>query len=187
MKRLSRVITTVFNVLFWITLISLLFVVIVTLFSRFSGQSGIAFGNYGFGRIVSGSMEPDIPTGSFILIHKEDPSEFQVGDVITFYSDDPTVPENTPVSHAIVAIETDENGDIVFTTKGTANVEADIYPVSEEAVIGRVVFSSLVIGNLVGLTQTPYVLPILILLLFISMIQSLIDVVKQLLAIQKES
>ncbi len=187
MKRLSRVITSIFNVLFWITLITLLFVVIVTLFSRITGQGGIVFGNYGFGRIVSGSMEPQIPTGSFILIHKEDPSNLAIGDVITFYSDDPTVPENMPVSHAIVAIETDEKGNISFTTKGTANVEPDIYPVSDDAVIGRVVYSSLAIGNLVGLTQKPYLFPILILLLIISMFQSAIDVVKQFLALSKES
>ena len=82
----------------------------------------------------------------------------------------------------ILRIETDENGSMRFITKGTANPAEDEYPVFEDDIIGKVVFTSSSIGSLIKISQSPYIYPVLILLLFVSMIQSILDVIKQYVA-----
>lgn len=46
-------------------------------------------GGYTVFRITTGSMRPSYDTDTLILVKKTDPSQIQVGDVISFYSADP--------------------------------------------------------------------------------------------------
>ena len=47
--------------------------------------------------VVSGSMEPEIPVDSLILVKPVDPSTLEEGDIIAFYD------ENSIVCHRVVA------------------------------------------------------------------------------------
>lgn len=82
--------------------------------------------------ILTDSMEDSIPAKSYIQIRKVDPSEIQVGDVITFYSDDPIL-RGCLNTHRVVEIA--EDG-ATFITKGDANFVNDVYPVRAESVVG---------------------------------------------------
>lgn len=87
--------------------------------------------------IVTGSMEPNVPVGS-VLITKEQ-SEYEVGDVITFQSNDSAI-AGSPNTHRIIAIETDADGNPVYRTKGDANRVPDAEGVAFDAVYGKMVF-----------------------------------------------
>lgn len=136
-------------------------------------------------RVLTGSMEPAIPEGSLLLIKKTDPSALQVGDVISFYSKDPSL--NGEVNtHRIMEIE-EENGTYLFTTKGDANNVKDIYGTLGSDVIGKVVFSSLFLGKIVRLLSNPLIfLPVVILPLTIIIITNLIRSMKLARKIAKE-
>ncbi len=175
------------NTLFVVVIVAFVTVTIITVLSGINmRQDRLLFGSFGFGRVVTGSMEPDIPTGSFVLIQKAEPASLKEGTVIMFRSEDPSVPENTPVCHQIIRIETDENGTTRYITKGTANPIEDTFPVYDEDIIGVVEYSSLLIGKIVGLAQSSYIYPVLILLLAVSLIQSAVDVIRQVIALSKE-
>ncbi len=81
--------------------------------------------------VLSGSMEPVIPTGS-LLYTDTHAQTYQTGDIITFQAG-----EDTVVTHRIESIS--EEGE--FTTKGDANENADLKKISEEDIIGRYLFS----------------------------------------------
>ena len=49
--------------------------------------------------ILSGSMEPEYPVGALIYVKEIDPSEVEVGDVITY-----VLPNETPATHRVVSI-----------------------------------------------------------------------------------
>lgn len=89
-----------------------------------------------FGReplvVLSPSMEPAVPMGSLVLVHREPASRVRVGDVITFRRLD-----GERISHRVVAIEPSAAGP-VFRTKGDANATRDVAPVPAGAVVGRV-------------------------------------------------
>ena len=66
--------------------------------------------------VLSGSMEPTLPTGSVIYYHPVEESDLKVGDIVTFKLKD----NKTLVSHRITSIN---NG--IIQTKGDANNSVD--------------------------------------------------------------
>lgn len=92
---------------------------------------------YGLLRIVSGSMEPAYPVGTYIVVKRTPPKELQTGDVITFYSPDQAL-HGMPNTHRIKEIRI-TGGKYSFKTQGDANPAADWTEVPEEKLIGKVV------------------------------------------------
>lgn len=88
--------------------------------------------------IISGSMEPAIPVGSLVIAGTEDCESIEVGDIIMYRSG------NTPITHRVVWNDT-ENRKI--HTKGDANLQEDMYPVSYNLVIGKVLVHVPYLGN----------------------------------------
>ena len=85
-------------------------------------------------RVLTSSMEPVIPENTCIIIKEIDPDQLEVGDIITFMSDDPNI-QGYYNTHRIYEIRR-ENGHKVFITKGDAIAEPDEYPVYEDMVAG---------------------------------------------------
>ena len=96
--------------------------------------------------VLTGSMEPEIREGSFIVAKEVPFDELKVGDTISFVSHDPDI-EGMINSHKIYSIDTNEEGIVAITTKGAANPEPDDYKVYEEDIKGRVVYTSYAIGR----------------------------------------
>lgn len=97
--------------------------------------------------VQSGSMEPSIKTGGVVVIKPMD--TYGVGDVITFGPRSKTKP---PTTHRIVEVKADGN----FLTKGDANEDGDIRPVSRYEVIGQVLFTVPYVGYAVAAAQKPW-------------------------------
>lgn len=113
-------------------------------------------------RVMTGSMEPEIPENSLLVVKKTPPEDIAPGDVISFFSPDPML-EGAVNTHRVVRIEK-ESGRIRFITKGDANVIEDTYPTDASALVGRVVFKSYGLGKVVSLLSNPLVFGIIILL-----------------------
>lgn len=114
-----------------ITTTLLFIVLLVTLFSviamRASGGEAAVFGHQ-LKSVLSGSMEPEIQTGSIIAIDVADAQNtFQKGDVITFQTNDDAL-----VTHRITEV-----ADGQYVTKGDANDAPDVEPVTQESIIGE--------------------------------------------------
>lgn len=92
--------------------------------------------------VISGSMEPAIPTGSVVYVKETDASEIQKNDVIAFYSSEDT---GAIITHRVVQNRV-VSGE--FITKGDANEKEDVTPVSYERFIGKVVVSIPFLGSI---------------------------------------
>jgi len=97
----------------------------------------------GFFLITSGSMEPNIPVGSLILVMEVPADKIKAEDVITFFS----IGRREIVTHRVREVIHDESG-YVYITRGDAN-NVDDHPLDYERVIGRVLVS---IPNMSSLT-----------------------------------
>ena len=82
--------------------------------------------------VVSGSMEPTIPTGSIIYSKQTDPALLEPGDIIVFKDE---AHGTTPITHRVV---TNDPSARTITTKGDANENEDINPVTYDSVVGKV-------------------------------------------------
>ena len=92
--------------------------------------------------VISGSMEPAIPTGSLVYVRYAEPETILPEDVIAYYdSRDPAA----VVTHRVVE---NKFSDCEFITKGDANKANDIQPVSYRNVLGRVEASIPVLGTI---------------------------------------
>ena len=83
-------------------------------------------------KVVTGSMEPSIHTGDYIIIEKTPVSELKTGDIISFYSEEEDI-KGKLVTHRIISI----NEDGSFVTKGDANDEADSLSIREDQIAGK--------------------------------------------------
>lgn len=102
---------------------------------------------YGFGlyTVLTGSMEPTIPTGSLMLVRSVEPGSISRGDILTFRVDSGEV-----VTHRVTKVAEED-----IVTKGDAN-NAEDTPIHYGQVIGRAVLWLPGAGALPGILKTPY-------------------------------
>jgi len=91
--------------------------------------------------IVSGSMTPELPVGSIVYAKQTAPETIGTGDIIVFYGGHDG---DAVVTHRVVENCRDEKE---FVTKGDANADNDVTPVSYVKLIGKVVFDLPGIGK----------------------------------------
>lgn len=115
-KVLVKTVSYLISVVLFCSMVVLLGLVFIT---HSTGENKI-FG-YQIHTVHSGSMEPEIKTGSIIIVKEvEDKTGLQVGDVITFYQSFDRI-----VTHRIVEVV--HSGEhVLYRTKGDNNPEPDL-------------------------------------------------------------
>ena len=103
-----------------------------------------AFG-YNIYTVISGSMEPAIPVGSLVYVKYQEPESIEKKDIIAFYGSNDS---SSIITHRVV-YNKKLSGE--FVTKGDANKEKDMNPISYNQYMGKVVLMIPVIG---GVAQT---------------------------------
>lgn len=132
-------------------IVALIVIAVLSFGSRIPALSSMGFR---FFSVVSGSMEPTIPTGSLILAGKFDISQLKEGDIITYNKGtEETQKNNSIVTHRIVSVAQSEkkaniageNGEMIegqpvqvyeIKTKGDANKDEDGYTVTPGEILG---------------------------------------------------
>lgn len=84
--------------------------------------------------ILTGSMRPDLPIGTLVVMKPVDATDIGVGNVVTYQlkSGEPTV-----VTHRVVAVGFDSDGTRIFTTQGDANNSPDAKKVIPAQIKGK--------------------------------------------------
>ncbi|MFC4766515.1 signal peptidase I SipW [Effusibacillus consociatus] len=125
-KWISRITTGVLSTILLMTLT-------MTVSARFYGGIPKIFG-YELLTVLSGSMEPSIHTGSIIAIRPTgDPTNFQVGEVITYRS---LEEKNSLITHRILEVK-GSGPQVEYVTKGDNNASQDPKPISAANVVGQ--------------------------------------------------
>ena len=120
------------NIVFWLaTLLVLVAIVFIAL---------PLLGGLEYRTIISGSMEPEIPVGSLVIIEKVKDEDIKIGDVVTFY-----LSGETTVTHKVVGYDLSQDA---LITHGVANDEGTNEYTPFDNVLGRVVFTVPWIGRL---------------------------------------
>lgn len=155
----------------------------------FSGISRAVSGtNLPFAAVMSGSMEPTIPTGSLLFIKKVSGAEIVAGDkpfgdVIVFYFPNTKITDYllfavyNPMAWSHRAIDKKEiNGKYYILTKGDANIYPDENPydptswVPEDRVVGKVIWYAPYLGYPFIWMKNPFLLVGVVLILIILII-----------------
>jgi signal peptidase I len=101
-------------------------------------QVGVALrsllSSYRLFTVISGSMEPTLPTGCIIVVNTNKGTLFTAGDIITFHD------QNEFITHRIINLDYDDA--FYYQTHGDANLKPDAEKISHQRVLGRVVFAT---------------------------------------------
>lgn len=99
--------------------------------------------------VVSGSMEPAIPTGSLVYVKEAEAADIQENEVIAYYSD---TDSGAIITHRVVKNQVVSGR---FITKGDANEQEDPMPVPYDRLMGKVVFSLPKLGRILAIMTEP--------------------------------
>lgn len=169
-----------------VIIVGLVAIAVLSFGSRVPALSNMGFR---FFSVISGSMEPTIPTGAVIMVDSVDADQLKVDDVITYQKQNQETGEQSIVTHRINSINNyqrvqeikdEATGEVstqtveVFelTTKGDANQEADGYVVYPGEVLGVYQWHVPKLGYLVNFIQSAkgfiavVVIPALILIIW---------------------
>lgn len=153
-KIFSRVMSAISVLIFLFGL-----VVFVSVLNATAGKVPSVFG-FSVLQVSTGSMEPEIETGSVIVVKRTDIESLKKGDVISFYSTDKNI-DGKVNTHRIEKIEytVGTTREPIFTTKGDANALVDNEKVYSANVIGKVVYDlGTVSGSFISVFQNPNVI-----------------------------
>ena len=129
-----------------ITLTILLFIIIpFVVFTLITSKTPIIKNISSF-VVLTGSMQPTIPTGSVIYTQRQ-PS-YKKGDVVAFKSG------NVNVTHRIVKV-LNTDGNISYQTKGDANNTPDSKTILASEILGKQMFFIPYVGHAIIFLQTP--------------------------------
>ena len=94
--------------------------------------------------VTSGSMRPTIKTGAVVMVKPV--HSYKVRDIITFQNGPG---EKDIVTHRIMSRQGDE-----FTTQGDANNVADMKPIKEEQILGKVIWNVSYVGYVANFARS---------------------------------
>jgi signal peptidase len=83
--------------------------------------------------VGSGSMQPSLDVGDIAIVISTDPNQIEVGDIIQYWKQDEMI------LHRVIETRKTETGK-TFITKGDANTEPDLDPVTPTQIRGKLIF-----------------------------------------------
>lgn len=154
---LDIIVANVITLIFILTFLLMVFFVYCSMTNRMPTVFG-----YHMLRVVTGSMDPTYPEGSYIVVKSTDTDKLKVGEVISFYSRDEAIAGQVN-THRIKEIK-NNNGTKSFVTKGDANPTQDPVEVQPEDIVGKVIAHANIIDGIGKAIRNPWVYLIIVII-----------------------
>ena len=118
-KTIYKVMTVIGTVL-CIILIPILIINCTLIIKSYTNKGEVpSFGSRFPMIVLTDSMYPEIESGDLIICKQVEAEEVKAGDIICFF--DPSGNGTSTVTHRVMEVTKDENGDLAWVTKGDAN------------------------------------------------------------------
>ena len=150
----KKIIKTVLIILYQILVIMALILTMVIVLQRISANNQ-SIGGYKIFRVITGSMEPEYEVGEVVISKEVNPKDIKVGDDIVYLG---RVGEYSGkiIMHNVVAVDTDENGDLIFHAKGLQSNSVEDPQIREDQIYGVVTYTSSILTILYDLATNIY-------------------------------
>lgn len=150
----KKIIKTVLIILYQILVIMALILTMVIVLQRISANNQ-SIGGYKIFRVITGSMEPEYEVGEVVISKEVNPKDIKVGDDIVYLG---RVGEYSGkiIMHNVVAIDTDENGDLIFHAKGLQSNSVEDPQIRKDQIYGVVTYTSSILTILYDLATNIY-------------------------------
>ena len=167
---MEKVVKIVSKILYQILVIICLVVAAVIILQKVT-DSNRSIAGYRIFRVITGSMEPEYDVGEVVISKEVDPKSIKVGDDIVYLGAYGEY-NGKIVMHSVIAIDTDENGNLNFHAKGLHSSSVEDPQIKDSQIYGVVKFKSGILTVLYKLATNIYslfvIISILVLNVFIS-------------------
>ena len=157
---MKKVVKIVFKILYQILVILCLIVAAIIIFQKIS-DSNRSIAGYRIFRVITGSMEPEYQVGEVVISKEVNPTTIKVGDDIVYLGRYGEY-NGKIIMHSVVAIDTDENGNLNFHAKGLHTSSVEDPQIKADQVYGVVKFKSGILTVLYKLATNIYSLFVII-------------------------
>jgi|AntRauTorcE11897_2_1112592.scaffolds.fasta_scaffold00001_510 signal peptidase len=181
MKKIKKIWSIVDKVIMFLLITFIIVAIISSIFFTYNKSQNkmVNLFGYSFAYVLTGSMEPTLNVGDAILIKDVDANNIQVDDIVTYKSTEGVLSGNY-VTHRVVEIN-EENGQLIFTTKGDANNSIDTEIITADKIHGVFQRKLVIIKYLLSVFTNVYVFMIFIIApLFISLFMQLVNFIVEL-------
>lgn len=148
MNKIKTVMRIIWSCCGTLLVAAVLLLAVLNFLSKPSGDG--LFGYKGY-TVISGSMEPTLKVGDYVVVKAEDFDQLQVGEIITFED------EGMMVTHRIISI-TDEG----IQTRGDHNTVNDMKQVTEDKFVGRMAVHIPYLGHVMIWMQNPLIFAVVL-------------------------
>ena len=167
---MEKVVKIISKILYQILIIVCVLIAAVIILQKVS-NSNKSIAGYRIFRVITGSMEPEYDVGEVVISKEVDPKSIKVGDDIVYLGSYGEY-SGKIIMHEVVAIDTDENGNLNFHAKGLHSSSVEDPQIKESQIYGVVKFKSGILTVLYKLATNIYslfvIISILVLNVFIS-------------------
>ena len=125
------------NILYTIFFIIVILMLIVVIMQRATDNS-IAFGGFRMFTVATGSMVPQYEVGDVLISREIAPEQIQVEDDIVYKGKEGSFKDRV-VTHRVIFIEKQEEGNYKIITKGIENTEQDP-EIDQTQVYGKIIY-----------------------------------------------
>ena len=125
------------KILYILVFIIVILMLIIVILQRTTNNT-VSLGGFRIFTVATGSMVPEYEVGDILISKETDPSEIKVDDDIVYKGEKGNFKDKV-VTHRVISIEKQEDGNYKIITKGIANSEQDP-EITQEQVLGKVVY-----------------------------------------------
>ena len=136
MSKISGFFKLVWKIIYKLIILSVIILMIFAIIQKTSDNRG-SIGGIKIFTVITGSMIPVYNIGDILIVKDVNAEELKIGDDIVYKGEKGTF-ENKTVTHRIISIKQEDDGNFEITTKGIANIGQDP-KINQNQVLGKVV------------------------------------------------
>lgn len=149
----NKILKTIWNIIYTLLFLIVVFLLIIVIMQRVTNND-ITIGGIRIFSVETGSMVPVYNVGDVLISKEIKPDEIKVGDDIVYKGKISSYRDKV-ITHRVIFIEKQDDGNYKIITQGVANGEKDP-EISQEQVYGKVIYKVHILGFLTRLTRNVY-------------------------------
>lgn len=147
-NKIFKILSKIFSAIVVVAVVAFILVVFLQRFS----DNKLSFFNYRMFTVISGSMEPRYKIGDVLISKQVEPSKIKVGDTISYLGKTGSFKDKI-ITHEVVSINKNANGEYIFHSKGLTNIVEDPI-VHESQLYGVVKYRSIILSFIYKIVGT---------------------------------
>jgi len=150
----NKILNIIWNIIYTFLFLVVVLMLLVVIMQRVTDNS-ITVGGIRMFTVATGSMKPIYEVGDVLISKEVEPEEIKLGDDIVYKGEKSSF-YGKIITHRVISIEKQEDGNYKIVTKGTANQQEDP-EINQTQVYGKIIYKVKSLSYIGRLIQDIYI------------------------------